>query len=319
MINKIQKIKVLKKFEGLRLDLFLTQNKFFINRSQALKHIAKHGVLLKQSPLKASYRLKAGDCLNLLAFDKPPVKDLTPYFLDLEIPYEDQDLLVINKPAGLVVHPAPGHPDKTLVNVLSFKKKLSPGTHPLRPGIVHRLDKEASGLMIIAKTLKAQTVLIRQFKSHEIKREYRVISLRPPSPITGRVESWILRHPKNRKKFISYPTDSKGGKKSLTFYNLVKQNKEGLSLIECRLKTGRTHQIRLHLSSLSCPIAGDKLYGSSKTSFLKNKALKKELKLLNRIALHAYRLRFPHPLSRKIMDFSLAWPKDLKNLLSFIT
>ena len=314
-ISQIQKVLIPEEFKAFRLDVFLTKTKLFPTRSQALKHIAEKRILLNGSALKASYRLRAGDLITVALLDPKKKEALSPYHFPLDIPFEDDQILIVNKPAGLTVHPGAGHKDKTLVNILFHQKKLSLGSHPLRPGIVHRLDKDVSGLLILAKTNFSQDFMIRQFKNHLVQREYWALSLRPPSPLSGQIESWISRHPIHRKKFISLPTSKKGGKKAISSYRLFKQSASGISWIKCRLKTGRTHQLRLHLSSISCPLAGDKIYGGQKLSFIKDESLKKELKILNRIALHAHRLSFPHPLSKKKMIFTSGWPSDLKTLL----
>ena len=185
----------------------------------------------------------------------------------------------------------------------------------LDQGIVHRLDKDASGLLILAKTKMAQDHLIEQFKEQNVKREYWAISLHPPAPFKGVIETWITRHPVHRKKFIALEKFKEGSKKAITFYNLFCQHPSGLSWIKCRLKTGRTHQIRVHLSFLSCSLVGDKVYGSQKLSFIKDSFVKEEVKSLNRIALHSHSLSFLHPLSGKKMNFTSSWPCDLKALL----
>lgn len=310
-----KKILVDKKFKGLRLDVFLTKIQLFQTRSQALKCISEDQVFLNKSPLKASYRLNSGELLTVIL---PPEKkeSLSPFQFPLDILFEDEQILVINKPAGLVVHPAPGHEEKTLVNILFHQKKLSPGSHPLRPGIVHRLDKDVSGLLILAKTTASQNHLIQQFKNHHIKKEYWAISLHPPSPIQGVIESWINRHPTHRKKMRSIKNFKSGAKKAITSYKLFRQHESGLSWIKCHLKTGRTHQLRVHLSSLSCPIVGDKTYGGQKKlSFIKDSALKELVKNLPRIALHAHSLSFSHPSSAQEMSFQSTWSKDLEKLL----
>jgi len=311
--SSIKKILVSHQFKGLRLDVFLTKIQVIKTRSQALKLISANRVALNNSPLKASYRLNSGDCLTV---NLPSEKGLSPHNFPLNIPFEDEEVLIVNKPAGLVVHPAPGHEKETLVNILFHKKKLSPGSHPLRPGVVHRLDKDVSGLLVLAKTNFSQDHLIKQFKKHQVKREYWAVSLRPPTLLKNTVETWITRHPIHRKKFISLNNPQPNSKKAITFYQLLRQHESGLCWIRCRLKTGRTHQIRVHLSSLSCPIAGDTVYGGQKIpSSIKNLSLKEKIKNLNRIALHACSLSFIHPLSEKQIIFKSTWPGDLKNLL----
>lgn len=314
--GQIKKLIVSKEFKGLRLDLFLTKNKITKTRSQALKLISMNKIYLNNLNPKASSRVQTGDILSISLEEMSFPETLSKYEAPLDILFEDEDLIVLNKPAGLVVHPAPGHREKTLVNILAYQKKLSPGSHPLRPGIVHRLDKDTSGLLLITKNQFSQNAMIEQFKQHKVQREYWAISMSPPLPLKDTLETWIKRHPVHRKKFISLNNFQKGCKKAITSYKLFQQNENGISWIKCRLHTGRTHQARVHLSSLSCPILGDKLYGGKKKlSFIKDSLLKEQIKNLNRIALHAHRLSFIHPLSNKKMSFHSPWPFDLKELL----
>ena len=312
--GQIQEILVDKKFEGLRLDQFLAQIPWVKTRSQALKWISKNHVFLNTLNLKASYRLRAGDLLKVVV---PPKESegFRSYDFPLDIVYEDEEILVVDKPAGLVVHPAPGHKDKTLVNILFHKKKLAPGSSSLRPGIVHRLDKDVSGLLILAKTQSSWVHLIQQFQRRSVQREYWAVCFRAPSSCQGRIETWITRHPVDRKRFISLNQFQTGSKKAMTFYEVFRQGEEKISWVKCYLKTGRTHQIRVHLSSLSCPLVGDKVYGRNKGSSVKNVALKKHIQQLNRVALHAHSLGFSHPLTGKKMTFKSYWPLDLKELL----
>ena len=315
--SKFKKILVGREFEGLRLDVFLAKIQIVPTRSQALRLISENRVLLNNSPLRASYRLSTGESLAVLI---PPKKEqaLSLYHKALEIIFEDEDILIVNKPAGLVTHPAPGHREKTLVNILFHQKKLSPGSHPLRPGIIHRLDKDASGLLALTKTKLAEDKMIQQFKKQLVKREYWALSLRPPSPLQGRIRTRIARHPSNRKKFISLKISQSTGKEAISFYKLFREHKSGVCWIKCHLQTGRTHQIRVHLSSLFCPIAGDLVYGGSKLSFIKDQSLKEQIKKLKRIALHAHSLSFFHPLSKKKLSFKSPWPSDLKSLLNYL-
>ncbi len=313
--SQTKKIPVQKEFEGLRLDVFL--KKWTDSRSSALKLILEKQVCLNNRPLKASYRLRAGDQLRV-TFPPKKTLNLKPWDFPLKILFEDKELLVVNKPAGLVVHPAPGHEEKTLVNILFHKKKLSPGSRALRPGIVHRLDKDVSGLLVLTKTKSAQDFMIQQFKERNIQREYWALCLRGPSPVEGEIKSRIARHPSNRKKFISLKQNQDKGKFALTFYKLFCQHESGLSWLKCWLKTGRTHQIRLHLNSISCPVVGDKTYGGQKLSFIKDLRLKEQVKKLQRIALHAHSLSFPHPVSKKQIIFKSPWPPDMKALLNYL-
>ena len=230
---------------------------------------------------------------------------------------EDEEILVVNKPAGLVVHPSLGHESDTLVNRLIYDKKLSCGTDSFRPGVVHRLDKDVSGLLVFAKSKTAETHLIQQFKQRHVKRIYWAITSKAPLSPEDKVETYLSRHPKKRKLFISSHSPLQGSKKAITFYKVLKQDSlSGLAWLECRLKTGRTHQIRLHLTSLGCPLIGDRTYGSFKGFYsFKDQEVSKLCQSLNRIALHAYSLGFVHPIIEKELYFSVPWPEDIKRLV----
>lgn len=298
----------------MRVDLFLIQKKLASSRSEASKLFQEQKVQINQKAVKASHRLKESDVLSVLLSRETKPAGLSPYSAPLDIVFEDEALLVLNKPAGLVVHPGAGNKDKTLVNILmGHKKKLSPGSSPLRPGIVHRLDKEASGLLLIAKTKESEKTLIEGFKNHEIRRDYHAIALKAPLPKAGEITSWIKRHPVHRKKFHALKSFQSGAKKAVTLYQSLKEHESGLTWLVCQLKTGRTHQIRVHLSSINSPILGDRLYGGGWPGDLKNLFLNKEN--LNRIALQAFKLQFKHPLSKKKLCFESPWPEDLKPLL----
>ena len=309
--DKIYTVKINTSNEGLRLDKFLGETDFIGSRSQALKLITDKKVLLKNKALKASHKLKLGEVLKISV---PPTEkqNLSSYDIDIDIVYEDKDILVVNKAAGLVVHPAPGHSSDTLVNALFFRKKLSSGSSQLRPGVVHRLDKDTSGLLILSKNKKAEQNLIEQFKNKSVTRNYWALSLETPRPIEGTVQSYLCRHPISRKKFISIKDYKPGSKKAITHYKVLKQHNNGITLIECQLETGRTHQIRVHLNSLNCPVLGDSFYSKKKP---KSKNLQKMIEESSRIALHAYKLKFQHPRLKKNMVFQIDWPKDLKPLL----
>ena len=308
-----QEIVITKKQSNQRLDSFLGQTDFIKNRSQALHIIKKNFVTLKGKPLKSSYHLREGDKL-LIKISKKNEDKIPFYSFPVEIIYEDSSLIVVNKPAGLVVHPAPGHEGDTLVNVLS-KKNLSSGSSALRPGIVHRLDKDTSGLLVLAKDKKVEEDLINQFKQRSIKRVYEALSFSSPSALKGTIESYIGRHKTHRKKFISSREIRPLFKKAISHYSVLKTSLSGISLIECILETGRTHQIRVHMASLLCPLLGDKIYGKPKFKNIKSKELVVAIKNLNRIALHAKTLGFIHPKTSKEMFFERSWPLDIRPLL----
>lgn len=309
---KIYKITIDIKDEGLRLDQFLATTAEIKTRSQALKIIQKNGVLSGKTSLKPSHKLKAGEILTIHLPDVIS-KKLEIYDIAINVVYEDEDILVVNKPAGLVVHPAPGHPSDTLVNALFTHTKLSPGSNSLRPGIVHRLDKDSSGLLVLAKNKEAETSLIEQFKQKSVRRIYWALSLKTPPALETTLESYIKRHPRLRQKFISIKNYQAGSKKAVTHYKVVKTHGNGISWLECRLETGRTHQIRVHLKSIACPIVGDFFYDEQQN--VKSKSLKSKVDFLGRIALHARALSFQHPATNQRMDFECDWPEDLKEML----
>ncbi len=327
-------IKVSKYQEGLRLDRLLSA--YLPSRSQAEKYLKKAFVKNHRGEVidKASYKVKLGDTF-ILNFPNFLVEEsLKPYDFFVPILFEDADLLIVDKPAGLVVHPSCGHRQDSLVNALIGEVDLRGGTDFLRPGIVHRLDRDVSGLMVLTKTQRAYESLLKQFQSRSIRRVYRgwVIGHLPDDCTNNwqKIESFIGRHPRDRKKFYSFSVDPLSptsqnktspvaAKKAISFYRLVKSYGKYLHHLECCLKTGRTHQIRVHLSSLSLSLIGDSVYGS-RLAFKKvlDKELKQKIKSLDhRIALYAAELKFFHPISDRELVFRLPEPADLRFFTSF--
>ena len=311
--------------EGLRLDQFLGAQNIFKNRSQALKIIQKGKVLLRgKKPLKPSSQLKEGDVLKI---HLPPDfsaegKKLRPYDFPVPTVYEDEDVLVVEKPAGLVTHPAPGHSGDTLVNALVHQKKqLSSGSDRLRPGLVHRLDKDTGGLLVLAKNKFSEERLIQQFKNRSIKRVYWGVTFRSPARRTGKMESYLTRSLKDRKRFISLPEPPEEGrqaKRAVTNYRVLRQHESCLTWMEYVLETGRTHQIRVQSAFFGFPLVGDKIYGSRNEKNLPGGQLKFLCKNLNRTALHAQTLGFRHPRREEEMLFTSPWPEDLQPLLKYL-
>jgi 23S rRNA pseudouridine1911/1915/1917 synthase len=234
----------------------------------------------------------------------------------LDIVYEDADLIVVNKPAGMVVHPAPGNPDSTLVNALIAHcgASLSGIGGELRPGIVHRLDKDTSGLIVAAKNDAAHRGLSEAFARHDIERAYQAVVWGVPAPTQGEIAGNIGRHRTNRKKMAIL---AQGGKSALTRYRLLKRLGPAASLVECRLATGRTHQIRVHLASIGHPVVGDPTYGkiTSARFGVLGEAAQAAVRHLNRQALHAFLLGFDHPRTGAHIRWSIGLPGDINQLI----
>jgi 23S rRNA pseudouridine1911/1915/1917 synthase len=254
---------------------------------------------------EASLAVKEGAVYEV---EIPPAKpvDTKGEDIPLEIVFEDEDVIVINKPAGLVVHPAAGNWDGTLVNALLWHRgeELSGIGGEQRPGIVHRLDKETSGLMVVAKNDLAHRNLTSQFSDRQLSRTYLALVWGVPEPRQGRIEAPVGRDPKNRKRMAVLRV---GGKDAITDYVVEKVLAAGqMALVRCKLLTGRTHQIRVHMAHIRCPIAGDQVYGGRRKNALEG---------FSRQALHAAELDFAHPKSGKLMHFEAGLPEDFANLL----
>ncbi len=230
-----------------------------------------------------------------------------PQDIPLQVLFEDAHLIVLDKPAGLVVHPAPGHADGTLVNALLYHAKVRGGADPLRPGIVHRLDKDTSGVMVVAKTPQAHERLVEMFQRHALERAYLAIALgRPPQSVT--YDTFHGRHPVHRKKFTSR---GDGGRRAVTHLETI-ELLHGSALVRCRLETGRTHQIRVHLAEHGHPVLGDPLYGKS----VGDPELRRAATELGRQALHAVLLVFAHPITGEAMRFETEPPENFQRALS---
>ena len=246
--------------EGLRLDLFLSQAVPGLSRSAAQNLLASDCVTCNGEAVKKNYRTRLGDVIQV-ELPEPEPLDVAPTKMDLEIAYEDEDLLVINKPKGLVVHPAAGHWDDTLVNGLLYARgeSLSGINGVLRPGIVHRIDKDTSGLLVVAKNDLAHTVLASQLKDHTLARTYEAVVCGNLKEDRGTVDAPIGRHPSDRKRM----TVTDRGKEAVTHWEAVTRYR-GYTHIRCHLETGRTHQIRVHMAYIGHPILGDTVYGRKK-------------------------------------------------------
>ena len=314
---------------GQRIDKALVTLPEVPTRSQATRLLQAGRIRIDGKVLKPSYLTQVGDSIDI---DVPIVvtNQLIPYEFALDIPYEDDDLIVVNKPAGLVVHPACGHLQDTLVNaLLHHTTNLSMGFNEQRPGLVHRIDKDTSGLLVVAKHEAAQRFLAMQFQNKTSHRLYRAIAFGKFQPASGTLRSFLRRHPEDRKRMASVEieaeaasttavtnTGTKIGKSAVTHYRVLSDHANGLALVELRLETGRTHQIRVHLSEAGHPIVGDNTYGAQKRiKNLKSTHLRQLIESLPRFALHAAELGFEHPRSHERLIFKAPWPKDLMPLV----
>jgi 23S rRNA pseudouridine1911/1915/1917 synthase len=296
---------------GQRLDIFLSQSDADISRSHVKYVIEEGDVLVNGKAPKVSQKLKEGDVIILTqrpAGEAAAVAQEMP----LNIVYEDEAIIVINKPAGMVVHPAPGNPDKTLVNALLFHcHDLSGIGGVLRPGIVHRLDKDTSGLIVAAKSDDAHRNLSSQFEKHDVHKKYLALVWGDVKGNSGEIILPVGRHTTNRKKMS---TKSRHGKGALTLWK-VRERFGVATLLDVEIKTGRTHQIRVHLSDRGYPVIGDAVYGNSaKINTVKDPLLKAKIKEFNRQALHAAQLSFIHPLKSERVVFTSDMPQDMADL-----
>jgi 23S rRNA pseudouridine1911/1915/1917 synthase len=322
MSQKLTKFHITEQNAGNRLDIVLTKLLPSLSRSNLKKIIELKQVKINNSIVEsASKKLKENDNIevNLIATDE--IKIL-PSNIKLNVVYEDKDILIVNKPAGMVVHPGAGNHSNTLVNALiyKYKKKLSDINGKIRPGIVHRIDKETSGLLVVAKNNNAHSHLGKQFSDHTIKRTYQALSWGILRPLSGKIQTLIGRSRKNR-QLMSVTEIS--GKKAVTNYTTIKvfeiKDIPKISFIECELETGRTHQIRVHMAYKGCSLLGDQQYGKKNLRFKKiNEEFENKLKILNRQALHAKNLGFMHPTTKKFMSFESNLPQDFKKILDLL-
>ena len=307
--------------KNLRLDKLLTIKLKTVTRSQIKKIIDSGDVKVNnKETVSTSQKIKVGSKIEILFKDK--INEIIPSKTHLDIIYEDKDILIIDKPKGMVVHPGAGNYKNTLVNALVFKykKNLSSINGTLRPGIVHRIDKETSGLLVIAKNNLAHVDLGNQFSKHTIKRKYLCLSWGVVRPLNGRISTLITRDKKNRQLMT---VSDINGKKAVTNYKTLKvfniKNIPKISLIECELETGRTHQIRVHLKYKGTSLLGDKQYGKKNVKFKKiNDDFFTELKKLSGQALHAQTLEFTHPITKKRLSFNSNLPDGFKKILNLL-
>ena len=286
---------------GERADALLARLVPDLTRSAAQKLLERGAVTLNGGPARKNDRPDPGDVLEVVLPDPEPI-DLVPQDNPLDVVYEDGDVIVVNKPVGLVVHPAPGHPDGTLVNALLYHcgTSLSGINGELRPGIVHRIDRDTSGLIIAAKNDRAHLALAAQLQDHSLARTYEAVAVGGLREDSGTVDAPIGRHPVDRKKMA---IDRKNGREAITHWTVLARY-PGYTHVECRLETGRTHQIRVHLASIGHPLLGDTVYGA-----------KKPVPGLAGQCLHARRLRFVHPSTGEELELECPLPDWFQEVL----
>lgn len=306
---------------SLRLDKFIANSSLALSRTRVQQLIETGMIqLVPERSITASLKVRAGDLITITIPDSIPAEPAAQE-IPLDIIYEDKSLLVVNKPAGLVVHPAPGHADSTLVNALLAHcgDSLSGIGGVKRPGIVHRLDKDTSGLMVVAKTDSAHQALSAQFSDRTLSRTYQALVWGVPSPKTGTIHTLIGRSPYNRQKMAVV---NKNGREAITHYRVLRTYQVGdttrlaISLVECTLATGRTHQIRVHMRHLGHPILGDPLYGCLPKGI--KKVWNEEIATIQRQLLHAISIKFIHPDTQQMTNFSCDIAEDVKKVIKSV-
>jgi len=306
--------------QPLRVDKYLMNRVENATRNKIQKAAKDGNIHVNDVPVKSSYKVKGNDVVTVL-FEHPPYENLlVPEDIPIDIVYEDEYVLVVNKPAGMVVHPGHGNYSGTLINALTFHFENLPNNSSNRPGLVHRIDKDTTGLLVIAKTEEAMTHLSRQFFNKSTEREYVALVWGNVEEEEGTIEGNIGRHPKNRlQNFVYEGDDTEKGKPAVTHYKVL-ERLGYVTFVSCRLQTGRTHQIRVHMKYLGHTLFNDERYGGEKilkgTSFTKYKQFVENcFKVLPRQALHARTLGFEHPITGKMLRFESPIPEDMEQCL----
>ncbi|MEZ4777776.1 MAG: RluA family pseudouridine synthase [Flavobacteriaceae bacterium] len=303
--------------QPLRVDKYLMNRIEHVTRNKIQKAASDGNIYVNNNPVKSNYKVKANDVVTVL-FEHPPYEFLlTPEDIPLDIVYEDEQVVVVNKPAGMVVHPGHGNYSGTLINALTFHFENLPNNSSNRPGLVHRIDKDTSGLLVIAKTEEAMTHLAKQFFNKTTEREYVALVWGNVEGDEGTIEGHIGRHPKNRLQNTVFEGDDadEKGKPAVTHYKVL-ERLGYVTLVSCKLETGRTHQIRVHLKYIGHTLFNDERYGGHEilkgTHFTKYKQFVENcFKILPRQALHARTLGFEHPTTGKILRFEVPIPEDM--------
>ena len=300
---------------GKRLDAFLAAQLAAVSRTRLQRAIEDGDVLVNEHTVKPSYKLRTGDQIDIDIPEPPPV-ELLAEPIPLTILHEDEDLIVIDKPAGQVVHPGAGITSGTLANALVYHfNELSETAGRIRPGIVHRIDKETSGLLVVAKNDMAHMKLSEQFHDRKVFKMYVALVYGRLSQNLGDIEANIGRSPHQRMKMAVLRGGA--GRFAHTIFQVVERHSE-FSLLKVQIKTGRTHQIRVHLAHIGHPVVGDVLYGQGRENTVRNPVMKREMRLLNRHFLHAAQLEFAHPRTGDLLKFELPLPAELSGFLTFL-
>ena len=303
-------IKVSDEDAGIRLDAYLASRIEKWSRARLQRLIDSQDVIVNGKPVKPSYKVNANDEIEV-EFTSSAQTNFSPENIPLNIVFEDDDIVIVNKPAGLVVHPAAGTPSGTLANGLAYHfEKLSTHAGMARPGIVHRLDKDTSGLLVVAKNEAAHENLADQFRAREISKNYVAMVYGVVKQESGLIEQPIARDPRNRTRMAVVA----GGRGALTLYR-VRRSYDSFTLLDIDLKTGRTHQIRVHLSWMKHPVVGDELYSGGRENNVADVKLRANIRKLKRQFLHAEVLGFSHPTTGEPMKFSAPLPPDLTQFL----
>ena len=294
---------------GTRLDIYLASQFEGWSRARLQRLIENEDVLVNGKVTKPSYRLREQDEIEVELIT-PPADFFTPENIPLDIVYEDETLLVVNKPAGLVVHPSPGTPSGTLANALAYHFQQLPGAG-VRPGIVHRLDRDTSGLLVVAKTEAALENLSDQFRDRTVFKSYVALVHGRVLASSGKIDQPLARDPSNRTRMAVV----RGGRQAVTLYR-VRKAFERFTLLDVELKTGRTHQIRVHLAWLKHPVVGDETYGGGRDNTIQDAQLRARVRHLTRHFLHAEKLGFMHPVKQEFMKFESPLPEELSDFLA---
>ena len=301
MFDYASEFTVTEEIRGERIDTAVSDNFPDLTRSAVQKLIADENVLVNGTPVAKNYKVRTGDVIEVV-IPEPTVMSAEPQNIPIDVLFEDDDLLVVNKPKGMVVHPAPGNPDGTLVNALMYHcaGSLSGINGVIRPGIVHRIDKDTSGLLIVAKNDFAHVDLAAQIKEHSFTREYRAVVHGNLKDDTGTISAPIGRNPKDRKKMA---VTDKNSREATTHYEVIDRF-DGYTYVKCRLETGRTHQIRVHMAYIGHPVAGDLVYGPKNTPTE-----------LRGQCLHAGLIGFIHPRSGEYLELEAPIPEYFEKFL----